>query len=635
MMRPGRKDVPPKRPCTPGAGRVLMTAMALWSLQVPLVRAQDTPARCGPKEIHVEPDTGKLLVLCEKRDSLLRIDPETGTVEGRGATGVSPFAMCPHPDGTRLFVTCRRGQEVLELDASSLETLRRFPLRGDPTGIAVSADGERLYVGVHSLDQVAVLDVATGRVTKRLAAGNGPEMIRLAPRIGRVLVTNLLSNPFKPHEPPWNEVTIIDDATARVVKRVMLENANVGRWVAFNANASLAIVAISRPKNLVPMVQVARGWVVTNGLAILSLLDDAPPVQLLVDLPNRGFSDPFGVVISPDGRKLYLTCAGVDRVLTIDLSRLRDVAGEASAGRIPRFADDLGLSRRYVTSRIEVGANPEALVLSSDGHRLYVANRLDDSISVIDTASDRVVQTLVIGEPPPPDRRFQGERFFHSAARTFQQQFGCVSCHPDRGFDGLQYDLEPDGLGDNILDNRNLRGVGGTEPFKWTGKNPDITTQCGARTAKWIVRTGWLSAIEVVELASYIRSIEPVVNPYRAPDGTLTAAQKRGKALFERTTTHDDQPLPERDRCSYCHTGPKFTDGHRADVGTKGPNDTESIFDTAHLTNVFESAPYLHDGSAATLEEIWTKRNPEGKHGVSSDWNKQQLNDLIEYLKCL
>jgi cytochrome c peroxidase len=53
------------------------------------------------------------------------------------------------------------------------------------------------------------------------------------------------------------------------------------------------------------------------------------------------------------------------------------------------------------------------------------------------------------------------------------------------------------------------------------------------------------------------------------------------------------------------------------------------------LINVFESPPYLHDGRAATLEEVWTKHNPRDKHGFSSDWTKQQLNDLMEYLKSL
>ena len=36
-----------------------------------------------------------------------------------------------------------------------------------------------------------------------------------------------------------------------------------------------------------------------------------------------------------------------------------------------------------------------------------------------------------------------------------------------------------------------------------------------------------------------------------------------------------------------------------------------------------------------TLEEIWTRYNPDDKHGVTNDMTKDQLNDLIEYLKTL
>jgi hypothetical protein len=43
----------------------------------------------------------------------------------------------------------------------------------------------------------------------------------------------------------------------------------------------------------------------------------------------------------------------------------------------------------------------------------------------------------------------------------------------------------------------------------------------------------------------------------------------------------------------------------------------------------------LHDGSARSLEEIWTVFNPNDKHGVTNDLVKDELNDLIEYLKIL
>ncbi len=58
-------------------------------------------------------------------------------------------------------------------------------------------------------------------------------------------------------------------------------------------------------------------------------------------------------------------------------------------------------------------------------------------------------------------------------------------------------------------------------------------------------------------------------------------------------------------------------------------------FDAPHLTNIYDSAPYLHNGAAATLEEIWTRYDVLGRHGQTRDLTRGQFNDLIAYLKAL
>ena len=61
------------------------------------------------------------------------------------------------------------------------------------------------------------------------------------------------------------------------------------------------------------------------------------------------------------------------------------------------MANDLSASANYVAARIPVGRAPKGLALSPDGKRLYVANRMDDSISVVDTAARRVTSTISSG----------------------------------------------------------------------------------------------------------------------------------------------------------------------------------------------------------------------------------------------
>jgi cytochrome c peroxidase len=117
------------------------------------------------------------------------------------------------------------------------------------------------------------------------------------------------------------------------------------------------------------------------------------------------------------------------------------------------------------------------------------------------------------------------------------------------------------------------------------------------------------------------------------PGYELTPAQERGQAIFARSVDNFKKPIPEQNRCSSCHSGRQGTNQKLFDVGTHRPLDNPGLFKSAPLTNLALTAPYLHDGSARSLEEIWTLYNPNDKHGRTNDLSKDELNDLIEYLK--
>ena len=134
---------------------------------------------------------------------------------------------------------------------------------------------------------------------------------------------------------------------------------------------------------------------------------------------------------------------------------------------------------------------------------------------------------------------------------------------------------------------------------------------------------------------SFVISTPLRPNRYRLPGGRLTAAQARGKAIFERMRYKSGRPIPRHNQCAYCHRGPKFTNQKLAYVGTTKETDRSEMLDVPHLTNDAYSAPYLHDGSARTLEELWTTFNPNDAHGVTSDLSSEEIHDLVEYLKSL
>src|SRR3974390_1355213 len=158
---------------------------------------------------------------------------------------------------------------------------------------------------------------------------------------------------------------------------------------------------------------------------------------------------PDSVAITPDKKKLYSSSAGSEVVTVIDIPRMLSYVRSANGP----IANDLSASANYVLTRIPVGRNPKGLVLSRDGTRLFVANPLDDSIGVIDTTSDVVAPRMGLGGKPDMTSLGRGERIFYSAGFAFQGQFSCANCHIDSTFDGLQWDLEPAGLGGGIVDN--------------------------------------------------------------------------------------------------------------------------------------------------------------------------------------
>jgi cytochrome c peroxidase len=191
-------------------------------------------------------------------------------------------------------------------------------------------------------------------------------------------------------------------------------------------------------------------------------------------------------------------------------------------------------------------------------------------------------------------------------------------------------------MGRNLTNTQSLRNIGDTPPYKWNGKNQTVYKQDGMRFSTVLTRTEAFSYKELDAISAYIMAAIP--NPPNLqynPIGDLTPAQQRGKNVFERTHDNFGNEIPSGNRCVTCHPAPFYTNKKMADVGTLAASDDSILFDTPHLNNIFTSPPYLHDGRAATLEEIWTLYGKTEQHGSVNDLTKMQLNDLVEYLKSL
>jgi len=588
----------------------------------------------SPIEMALSPNGRLLYVVCQASDELRVVELASGKIVSTVSVGHVPRGIVLSPDGRHIYVTNAWSDTVSVIDATALRVVRTLPTGFEPTGIVCDRSGVTLYIANRLSSDISVIDVNTGQEIKRLLAGRGASYLALSADGKWIYGTHIYPNAGAFRTQPNSEITVIDTARQAVVERKRLSNVAGVFHVALSVDGKLGVAAQLRPKNLIPLAHVEHGWAFGDSLSLFG--DDVGgTVQVPIDELDRYYALPWGVAITPDKSKMFVTTAGSESVTVIDVRKLLDFAHTRRQPLTSNLANDLSASANYVTARIPVGRNPRGALLSPDGTRLYVANRLDDNISVIDTSSVEVISTIDLGGPKTVNALRRGEQLFFTADYAFQGQFGCANCHLDATIDGLQWDLEPDGFGKDIVDNRSLENLAGTEPFKWNGSNPDMPTECGPRTEKFFYRSQSYTPQELTDLVTFVYSLPYRPNRYRLANGELTPAQERGKAIFERTKYKNGHPIPEKNQCAYCHSGPKYTNQQQVDVGTGKSTDRSPVIDVPQLPNVAYSAPYLHDGSARSLEEIWTVFNPKDTHGVSNDLTKDELNDLIEYLKTL
>lgn len=616
--------------------------MVTWSARsVDAAAAPETETDSGyasPLELMFSPDGARVYVLCNESDEVRVLYAASYAPIKSISVGHEPRGFSLSPDGTRLYVANSWDDTLSVIDTRALEVVATWPVGAEPSSVVEDPAGKYVFVANRISGDVAVLDAQTGVEEKRLLAGRGASYLTLSPDGKRIYATHIYPNLPTPRTglenrtPPESEITVIDARSAKVADRIPLHSIAGVFHVAISPDGRLGAAAEFHPKNLIPLAHLEHGGAFAYTLTLFGA-DIGKPVEIPLDELDQYASQPFGVAIAPNKSRLYVTLGGSESVLAIDVARLLRFVRTHPRPASGSFADDLSASGNYVIARIPVGYNPRGLALTRDGRRLLVANRLDDTLSVIDTRTLRVAATITLLGPKTISALRRGEQTFYSAHYSFQGQISCSSCHIDSTFDGLQWNLEPNGFGRDIVDNKMLEGIKDTAPYKWNGANPNIPTECGPRTEKYFWRSENYDDRTLADLATYIRSLPPRPNRFRLPAGELTPAQERGKVIFERAVDKFKKPIPEANRCSTCHSGPLGTNGKLFDVGTKKATDNPGLLKAPQLTNIALTAPYLHDGSARSLEEIWTLYNPDDKHGRTNDLTKDELNDLIEYLK--
>jgi YVTN family beta-propeller protein len=592
------------------------------------------------RAVALTPDGSVLLVVNPDSNSLTLVDTATMTVIAELPVGRDPRTVTVA--GARAYVANRGSRTVSVVDLDLKETVSEVEVGYRPYGVVADPVRGRVFVAVQGEDRIVGLNATTGEVISSRAVGALPSGLALSPDGGTLYVTHLLSG----------AVTVLPAEQVRIYLPLVLKGRSgaspgTGNQVSPERASGLAVsIPLFADSNLAQSIVLSpdgsRGYVPhtrsntgnreltfdTTVFPLVSLLDTASNQHLLgqqlalatLDPPGVGL--PFDAALTPNGAELWVVNAASNDLTVIDL-----------AGR-------------SLVAHIEVGDNPRGIVFSSEGTLAYVNNALAGSVSVVDAASYTVVDEIQVTEIPLPPILLEGKRLFHSSddprmARA--QWISCNTCHFEGEHDGRTWFFAFAGPRNTT----SLLGMVETYPQRWSAEWDE------AADTEFVIRqenfgSGLLGGDlycdlfppncidhapnqgrsgDLDALALFLDSLQMGRSPGHEADEPLTGAEARGEALYD-----DDSRLA----CLDCHPPPLYVDHLAHDVGTAtidekiGPK-----YDTPTLRGLYTSAPYLHDGSAATLYEALTRPSAGGEHDVRGILTPAEIQDLIAYLLAL
>jgi YVTN family beta-propeller protein len=538
----------------------------------------------------------------------------------------NPNHVLLSPDGSTLFVSSGEAAGSIELIALPKKKVKAsIPVGHSPQGMVLSADGKFLYVANRFSNTVSVIELSKNKVIVSMPVIREPRAVCISPDGKTVAVANFLPAQVSTDSLVAAQITLIDGKSHRVRSNVVLPNGSqslMGLACSSDGKYLYAVHLLSRYD--IPITQLDRGWVNTNALSIIDLNNDTHYATILLDDVDRGAANPAGICVGND-QKLYIALSGTHEVMILDLKGVHkgltnSFSGKSKDVRV-REKDDLSASFSFTSpykKRISLqGRSPREVAFSKNV--IYVSSRFSTFLEAISTEGNQSSVLLALGNEPVPNSIRRGELAFGDASICYQQWQSCVSCHPDGRADGLNWDQQNDGFG-NPKNTKSLLYSHVTPPCMITGIR---------ESAEKAVRNGILHTLHTrqpealsVDMDNYLKQLAPVESPYLQEYKQKDPLQK-GKKLFEQAG------------CIECHQGKYLTDQKKYDVGTGDGNDKGRAFDTPSLKEIWRTAPYLYDGRATTLKDVFVKYNTDDKHGYTKELSKDELEALILYIKAL
>ncbi|MCU1283344.1 MAG: Surface antigen [bacterium] len=626
-------------------------------------RSSSNSGATASSTIALSSDDRTLWVANPDADSVTAIDATTRAVlaeitlgptpavdsGGRYEPAVKPRALAILPGDDKVYVAGQTANAIFVVDAKTRRVLTSIPVGAAPVGVVAAPDGSAVYAVSHEAALVTKIDPKKDVVVGTLGVGEHPWGASVSADGKSLFVSHLLvgagvttvdvkSFTVKSHvelaEQERSDTKTLPQGVVRGVYSAVPNPTTGELWAPHLLLAiHTAEPALDFQSTVFPSVSTLDPTGAVEGDRLnFTPIDDASGTGAFNDV----VSGPRAIAFSPDGKLALVADGQSEDVLVFD--------AESHV--------EIGLVRPLPAAFLE------GIAVDHAGRYAYVHGRNTQNVVVLALdAADALAPARIDGAPiatvaadPMPANLRLGQRLFYTAnsadfpiTRNFW--VACSSCHLEGTTDAVTWRFfvgprdTPSNAGGPINTGFLLR-----QALRNSIQDYDTTIQIEQGGSYH--RGEPSHAADLQALADFVNLAIPFPqNPNRAPDGTLTAAQTHGKDLFLQycrschageylTDSGTDNPTLDLDGkillhdIGTCVSGGDFPDQPAPDE-VVGKMHSACDFDTPTLRGIFATAPYFHDGSAATLRDV-VDRLP-----FTTSLSADDKDALVAYVKTL
>ncbi len=475
-----------------------------------------------------------VLIVDADSGSLIRTD-RAGTKLASLTLGVGAAQVVVDEAANRAYVTDRKHDRVVVVDvADGLTEVDALRTAAEPFGVALSPDRGTLLVTTVADKSLTAFNLSTGFEAWTMTVGPEPRGVAISPDGKEALVTFLTTGVVGrvalSDDPRIDYVSIDPAAPSSTINATGLPKTSDDQGRSFARNAFAAVYAgngvvvvphqLSTPHASNEFGRGEGGGYggggnfaapITHRLAFLGMPDQGATTAVDTAFATTSVHQPRAATYDAASDTLFVVGYGSDDVLA--------VADVSQAGVHMAWRAAVPSSGACGADGIAFDAASEEIVvfcsLSRSTHRMAAAG----GSQVADAQSRELAKSHLSASAQ------RGQAIFrrgNSPRISGGGAMACASCHAEGRADGLTWFLQGAVLQTPFLSGR----VMGTHPFKWDGKDADITDSL-TNTVGRLGGTG-LSKSEVKDLTAFLAAMpEPRVPSPEAPAALATSLALR------------------------------------------------------------------------------------------------------------